>query len=84
MKKQYIILWLVGLFMTISTSLWAQEKHAAWLYNYEQAMNKAKSENKNLLLSFSGSDWCLPCMKMEKKYLIAKAFRNIPQKIMSF
>jgi len=39
----------------------------SWMVDYEQAMEKANAENKNVLLYFTGSDWCPPCMAMEKQ-----------------
>jgi thioredoxin-related protein len=37
-----------------------------WNTNFEEAKAKAVKENKNILLVFSGSDWCGPCIKLEK------------------
>jgi thioredoxin-related protein len=37
-----------------------------WNTNFEEAKAKAEKENKNILLVFSGSDWCGPCIKLEK------------------
>jgi thioredoxin-related protein len=37
-----------------------------WNTNFEEAKAKAGKENKNILLVFSGSDWCGPCIKLEK------------------
>jgi len=37
-----------------------------WHTNFEEAKMKAEKENKNILLVFSGSDWCGPCMRLEK------------------
>ena len=34
--------------------------------DFEKAKAEAKANNKLVLLTFSGSDWCLPCIKMEK------------------
>ncbi|WP_329806686.1 thioredoxin family protein [Flavobacterium facile] len=31
-----------------------------------QKLETAKTENKNVLLYFSGSDWCAPCVKFKK------------------
>jgi thioredoxin-related protein len=33
---------------------------------FTQKLELAKTENKNLLLYFSGSDWCAPCVKFKK------------------
>jgi thioredoxin-related protein len=35
-----------------------------WLNNLEKAEQIAKNEHKLILLNFSGSDWCIPCMKL--------------------
>jgi thioredoxin-related protein len=37
-----------------------------WNTNFEEVKVKAEKENKNILLVFSGSDWCGPCIKLEK------------------
>jgi len=37
-----------------------------WNTNFEEVKAKAQKENKNILLVFSGSDWCGPCIKLEK------------------
>ncbi|QGY44206.1 thioredoxin fold domain-containing protein [Maribellus comscasis] len=38
-----------------------------WETNFETAKKRASEERKNILLVFSGSDWCIPCMKLEKE-----------------
>ena len=46
---------------------------------YEQkhiAFEKAKTENKPVFLVFSGSDWCLPCIKFEKEVLNTSEFQE--------
>jgi len=37
-----------------------------WLTDFESAKHEAKQSNKMILLNFSGSDWCAPCIKMKK------------------
>lgn len=37
-----------------------------WNTNFDETTAKAERENKNILLVFSGSDWCGPCIKLEK------------------
>ena len=42
----------------------------AQIYEQEDlAFQKAKTENKPVFLIFSGSDWCMPCIKFEKEVL---------------
>jgi thioredoxin-related protein len=53
--------------------------HAAFCYsqNSEDAaavFSRAKQYNKPVLLIFSGSDWCRPCIQFEKKILADTAF----------
>ena len=37
-----------------------------WLTNFDEAKAKATNEHKNILLVFSGTDWCAPCIKLDK------------------
>lgn len=46
-----------------SLSSFSQE----WTYDIDEAKQKASSENKSIVLVFAGSDWCAPCIKLEKK-----------------
>ena len=43
-----------------------------WRTDYEQALAIAQAEKKCVLLDFTGSDWCGPCIEM-KKVVFAKA-----------
>ncbi|MGJ8737587.1 thioredoxin family protein [Zobellia laminariae] len=36
-----------------------------WLKNYDKAIKVSKKENKNVLVYFTGSDWCPPCKKLK-------------------
>ena len=38
-----------------------------WQTDLNQAKVQAAEENKNIVLVFQGSDWCAPCMKLEKE-----------------
>lgn len=37
-----------------------------WQPSFEDAKAKAEQDGKDIILTFSGSDWCIPCMKLEK------------------
>ncbi len=54
------------------TSLAASEDH--WLTDYSKALEKAKTENKKVLMDFTGSDWCGWCMKLHKEVFSQKEF----------
>ena len=45
-----------------------------WLTNFDAAKEIAVKDNKHILLNFSGSDWCAPCIKMKKEVLESEAF----------
>lgn len=48
-----------------------------WNYNYKQAFEKAKTENKLVLINFSGSDWCGPCIRLHKDVFSTETFNKI-------
>lgn len=58
------------LLILLSTSLSAQ----IWTSTWEQALQKANVEEKKIVLVFSGSDWCIPCIKLEKEVWMNQAF----------
>jgi protein disulfide-isomerase len=47
---------------------------ANWLTDYDQALAQAKQENKKVLIDFTGSTWCPPCIQMHKEVLTQKEF----------
>jgi thioredoxin-related protein len=48
-----------------------------WGTDFSVAKQKAKSENKYILLNFSGSDWCIPCIRMHKEIFDSKEFSDL-------
>lgn len=58
------------LLILLSTSLSAQ----IWESTWDQALQKANVEEKKIVLVFSGSDWCIPCIKLEKEVWMNEAF----------
>lgn len=51
-----------------------------WQTSFEEAKSKAIKENKNIVLVFSGSDWCAPCMKLEKNVWNSNVFLTEAEK----
>ena len=45
-----------------------------WMTDLDQAKQKAKEEHKYILVSFSGSDWCIPCIRLHKDIFDSKVF----------
>ncbi len=46
-----------------------------WNYNIEEAKTEAKTSSKNILLVFSGSDWCAPCIKLDRTIFQSDVFK---------
>lgn len=44
--------------------------------NLDEALQKAKTENKTILVNFSGSDWCRSCILLKKTILNTEEFKN--------
>ena len=51
-----------------------------WLTNFDAAKNVAAQEHKYILLNFSGSDWCGPCIKMKKEVFENDGFLSLADK----
>jgi thioredoxin-related protein len=45
-----------------------------WTTDFTKAQTEATEKGKYILLNFSGSDWCGPCMKLKKEVLDSEAF----------
>ena len=51
-----------------------------WQTDYEQALATAKTARKCVLLDFTRSDWCGPCIEMKKVVLSKAVFLNYAKK----
>lgn len=47
-----------------------------WKSSFEEVKNQASVENKNIVLVFSGSDWCAPCIKLDKTVWQSPEFKK--------
>ncbi len=47
-----------------------------WLTDFNEAQKVALENSKPIVLVFSGSDWCAPCIKLEKQVLDTKEFQE--------
>ena len=45
-----------------------------WNTNFDKSLELASNEDKNIILVFSGSDWCAPCKKLDKDIFQSKEF----------
>ena len=67
MKKLFI-----GIILLITSLGFSQE----WNYNFEEAKKLAAEQNKNIVIVFSGSDWCAPCIKLDKNIWQSDVFKK--------
>lgn len=65
--------------MLIFISSWSYSQN--WKTNFDEAKQTATKENKNILLVFSGSDWCAPCIKLDNLVWKSEAFKLESEKI---
>ena len=57
--------------LAISSSAIAGDE---WMTDVDKALAKAKEDKKPVMVEFTGSDWCPPCIMMQKKVFSQKEF----------
>ena len=68
-----------ALLCLLALGLVAQLNAAEWLTNYDQALAKAKAENKPILIDFTGSDWCGWCIRLKSEVFSKPEFESWAQ-----
>lgn len=58
------------------TALAWQSQAQNWLTDIDMAKQIAEDENKKIVLVFAGSDWCGPCIKLERSIWESETFKN--------
>lgn len=48
-----------------------------WHTNMDEAKTIASNKNEKILLVFQGSDWCAPCMKLDKQIFKTEEFQSL-------
>jgi len=48
----------------------------SWMGNFTEAQKQAKATHKQILINFSGSDWCGPCIRLRKEILESETFEK--------
>ncbi len=71
MKSSFILF----VFLTSFHSL-LQMASIPYLDNFEEAIELSETSGKNILMIFSGSDWCRPCIQFSKQILQNESFIN--------
>ena len=47
-----------------------------WMTDFESAKSVAREHHKPILLNFSGSDWCLPCIRLKRDVFESSVFAS--------
>ena len=48
----------------------------SWILDYNDALTKSKETHQMILINFSGSDWCGPCIRTHKEIFEKEAFED--------
>jgi len=67
---------LLTLALLCTGSLHAAPPPDGWLTDYNAALAQAKAENKPVLVDFTGSDWCIWCMRLDKEVFAQPVFQS--------
>jgi thioredoxin-related protein len=68
---KFIPVLLLGFFLKTNSPL--------WLTDFTTAKQEANTSHKFILLNFSGSDWCTPCIRMHKTLFESAPFENFAE-----
>ena len=68
MKKASFLI----LFLLCTSAIFAQD----WMTNFEEAKTLAAKKNQNIVLVFQGSDWCGPCIKLDREIWSTDIFKE--------
>lgn len=71
-KRSFITL----LSLMLSALVLHAAESADWSEDYAASLEQAKSEDRPVLLLFTGSDWCPPCQYMEKNVFSSDTFSD--------
>ena len=70
MKKHFV----VGLMVLLGMGSMAVASDG-WLTDFEKAKAEAAERNVPILVNFSGSDWCMWCVRLDKEVFVQEEFK---------
>lgn len=74
------ITWLASFTVAALTASAFASTPKGWSTDLNKAIEQAKTENKSVLVEFTGSDWCPPCIAMRKNVFSKKEFVDAASK----
>ena len=78
MKRMRILMW-VALITIVSPAV-TRAVESVWTEDFEVATARAEKEKKDILMDFTGSDWCHWCIQLKKEVLAQDDFLADAQK----
>ncbi len=78
MKKIALSLILLSAIL-IGCSKSGAKDNLVWQDNLETALQKAKQENKAVLVNFTGSDWCIWCQRLSGEVFSQNEFKKFAE-----
>jgi thioredoxin-related protein len=67
---------LLAALIVASASCFGVRGSEGWVEDFQVALDQAEKEKKDLLLDFTGSDWCGWCIKLKKEVFDQEAFKK--------
>jgi thioredoxin-related protein len=80
MPAMKAITWLASFTVAALTASAFASTTKGWSTDLDKAIEQAKAENKSVLIEFTGSDWCPPCIAMRKNVFSKKEFVDAASK----
>lgn len=68
MKNSILMVILFFLGLTVNAQTWKTDM--------DEAKEQAQKEHKEILLVFQGSDWCAPCIKLDREIWTSSEFKD--------
>ncbi|WP_299181467.1 thioredoxin family protein [uncultured Aquimarina sp.] len=76
MRKIVLFLSLIA-----TTAVFAQNSELYWLNDFETAKEISKDAKKPILMYFTGSDWCAPCIMLEEDFFSTMRFKELSKRV---
>lgn len=77
---KHLLLFLFLPFFMSAQADFASVADSQWLTNYDTAIQYAEKTNKNVLIYFTGSDWCPPCKMLKTDLFDSAEFMALSDK----
>jgi len=82
-----IILPLFAFLLTVqlhaqATKVYLENTFVKFQHDFDESLHLAKASNKKVLMIFSGSDWCKPCIQLRNNILNKKEFAQFSESLL--